>query len=183
MMGLLNLYRHETACSGVFHSRDGKGSVVDEESQLFAELYGPLRRFAAVVGPIEVDPDDLLQEAVARVLRQRRLTDLDKPGAYLRRTIVNLSSNQRRSLANRRRALARLGASVAPEADVYPSDLNELLRLPPRERAVLYLSEVEGYRYAEIGELLGCSEAAARKRAMRGRRRLYAQLAGEVADG
>ena len=65
---------------------------MDEESQLFAELYGPLRRFAAVVGPIEVDPDDLLQEAVARVLRRRRLTDLDQPGAYLRRTIVNLAS-------------------------------------------------------------------------------------------
>ena len=156
---------------------------MDEESQLFAELYGPLRRFAAVVGPIEVDPDDLLQEAVARVLRRRRLTDLDKPGAYLRRTIVNLSSNHRRSLANRRTALAKLGASVVSEGDVYPSDLNELLRLPPRERAVLYLSEVEGYRYAEIGGLLGCSVAAARKRAMRGRRRLYAQLAGEVADG
>ena len=156
---------------------------MDEESQLFAELYGPLRRFAAVVGPIEVDPDDLLQEAVARVLRRRRLTDLDQPGAYLRRTIVNLASNYRRSLASRRRALARLQTSAVPSEDVYPSDLNELLRLPPRERAVLYLSEVEGYRYAEIGGLLGCSEAAARKRAMRGRRRLYAQLTGEVADG
>ncbi|MDJ0923349.1 MAG: sigma-70 family RNA polymerase sigma factor [Acidimicrobiia bacterium] len=156
---------------------------MDDESQLFADLYGPLRRFAAVVGPIEVDPDDLLQEAVARVLRKHRLTDLDEPAAYLRRTILNLASNYRRSLGARRRALARLEVSVVPEEDVYPSDLNDLLRLPPRERAVLYLSEVEGYRYAEIGGLLGCSEAAARKRAMRGRRRLYTQLAGEVADG
>lgn len=156
---------------------------MDEESQLFAELYRPLRRFAAVVGPIEVDPDDLLQEAVARVLRRRRLTELDNPGAYLRRTIVNLASNYRRSLAYRRRALARLEASAAPSDDVYPSDLNELLRLPPKERAVLYLSEVEGFRYAEVGDLLGCSESAARKRAMRGRRRLYAQLVGEVSDG
>ncbi|MDJ0662979.1 MAG: sigma-70 family RNA polymerase sigma factor [Acidimicrobiia bacterium] len=156
---------------------------MDEESQLFAELYRPLRRFAAVVGPIEVDPDDLLQEAVARVLRRRRLTELDNPGAYLRRTMVNLASNYRRSLAYRRQAVARLEASTAAVGDVYPSDLNELLRLPPKERAVLYLSEVEGYRYAEVGDLLGCSEAAARKRAMRGRRRLYAQLVGEVADG
>ena len=158
-------------------------SQLDEESRLFAELYPPLRRFAAVVGPIEMDPDDLLQEAVARVLRRRRLTDLDEPGAYLRKTMVNLASNQRRSQARERRALGRFIASAEPVGDVYPSDLNELLGLPPRERAVLYLSEVEGYRYAEIGSLLGCSEAAARKRAMKARRHLYAQVIAEVTDG
>jgi DNA-directed RNA polymerase specialized sigma24 family protein len=48
---------------------------------------------------------------------------------------------------------------------------------------VLYLTEVEGYRYAEVGRMLGCTEAAARKRAMRGRRRLYAELTEEVARG
>jgi RNA polymerase sigma-70 factor (ECF subfamily) len=152
-------------------------SQMDEEARLFANLYGPLRRFAAVVGPVEVDPDDLLQEAVAHVLRQLRLTDLDNPGSYLRRTIVNLAANHRRSFARRRSALIRLGESSTAAYDVYPSSLTDLLRLPPRERAVLYLSEVEGYRYAEIGQLLGCSEAAARKRAMRGRRRLFAALA------
>ncbi len=156
---------------------------MDEESELFSELYGPLRRFAAVVGPIEVDPDDLLQEAVARVLRRGRLTELDNPGAYLRRTMVNLASNYRRGMSHQRKALLQLETSAGPVEDMYPSDLEELMRISPRERAVLYLSEVEGYRYAEIAGLLGCTEAAARKRAMRGRRRLYAQLAGEVADG
>lgn len=48
-----------------------------EESRLFAQLYPGLRRFAAVVGPTEVDPDDLAQEAVARVLRHHRLTELN----------------------------------------------------------------------------------------------------------
>jgi RNA polymerase sigma-70 factor (ECF subfamily) len=136
-----------------------------------------------VVGSIEVDPDDLVQEAVARVLQRHRLTDLDEPGAYLRRTILNLASNQRRSFAMRRKALARLGPGSGVTQIVYPSDLTELLRLRPQERAVLYLVEVEGYRYREVGEMLGCSEAAARKRALRARRRLYAVLAGEVADG
>jgi len=158
-------------------------SQLDEEARLFSDLYGPLRRFAAVVGPIDVDPDDLLQEAVAQLLRRRRLTELDEPGAYIRRTMVNLAANHRRRFARRRGALARFGASSASANDVYPSDLNDLLRLPPPERAVLYLCEVEGYRYAEIGRLLGCSETAARKRALRGRRRLHEALVGEVADG
>ena len=158
-------------------------SQMAEESQLFEELYQPLRRFAAVVAPNEMDPDDLLQEAVARVLRSHRLTDLDEPGPYLRRTMVNLAANQVRHFIRTRRALSRLVAGGLPGGDEYPSDLSDLMELPPRERAVLYLSEVEGYRYAEIGRMLDCSEAAARKRALRARRRLHAILVGEVANG
>ncbi|MDJ0959708.1 MAG: sigma-70 family RNA polymerase sigma factor [Acidimicrobiia bacterium] len=154
-----------------------------EESRIFEECYPALRRFAAVVGPIECDPDDLLQEAVARVLRKHRLDELDHPLAYLRRTIVNLASNERRRFAIHRRALNRMARDRRDQADEYPSDLDDLERLSAPERAVLYLSEVDGYRYAEIGRMLGCSEAAARKRAMNGRRHLYAALAEEVARG
>ena len=154
-----------------------------EESRIFAESYPALRRFAAVVGPAECDPDDLLQEAVARVLRRHRLDELDHPMAYLRRTILNLASNERRRFATRRNALRRMAADRSDRNDDYPSDLGELERLSAAERAVLYLSEVEGYRYAEIGQMLSCSEAAARKRAMNGRRRLYSTLMEEVARG
>lgn len=160
----------------------GGSSSGDEESRVFAELYPALRRFAAVVGPIELDPDDLLQEAVVRVLKRHRLDELDHPGAYLRKAILNLASNERRRFAIRRRAMASFGVDCPP-SDTYPSDLHDLLRVPAPERAVLYLTEVEGYRYAEVGLMLGCTEAAARKRAMRGRRRLYAELAEEVARG
>lgn len=151
----------------------------DQESRIFAELYPSLRRFAAVVGPIETDPDDLVQEAVTRTLRHHRLDELEQPAAYLRRAIVNLASNERRSFARRRRLLTRLANGPTTSSDDYPSDLHELRHVPPHERAALYLSEVEGYRYGEIAEALGCTEAAARKRAMRGRRRLGAALAEE----
>jgi len=156
---------------------------LDAEDRLFRDLYPSLRRFAAVVGPLEVEPDDLVQEAVVRVLRRERLTDLDHPAAYLRQTILNLASNQRRRLARQRVALTRYRVGAESPGDPYPSDLTDLARLPMEEKAVLYLSEVEGYRYAEVGQMLGCSEAAARKRALRGRRRLYAAIGGEVAHG
>ncbi|MBT8165153.1 MAG: sigma-70 family RNA polymerase sigma factor [Acidimicrobiia bacterium] len=163
-------------------ARTGTVSI-DAEAQLFRELYPSLRRFAAVVGPLEVDPDDLVQEAVARALQSRRLTELDQPGAYLRRAILNLASNQRRRFARRRAALLRVRAGADAPADSYPSDLADLSRLPAEERAVLYLTEVEGYRYREAGQLIGCSEAAARKRALRGRRRLFEAIDGEVSHG
>lgn len=154
-----------------------------EESRIFAECYPALRRFAAVVGPSECDPDDLLQEAVARVLRRHRLDELHQPMAYLRRTIINLASNERRRFAIHRNALRWLAPLQRDRTDDYPSDLGDLEHLSPAERAVLYLSEVEGYRYAEIGRMLECSEAAARKRALNGRRHLYKALTEEVASG
>ncbi len=67
-------------------------TLLDAEAELFKKLYPPLRRFAAVVTPVEVEPDDLLQEAVTRALRRGSLTELDNPGAYLRRAMVNLAS-------------------------------------------------------------------------------------------
>jgi DNA-directed RNA polymerase specialized sigma24 family protein len=151
----------------------------EAQRQLIRELYAPLRRFAAVVGPREVDPDDLVQEALYRVLRRGSLSDLDSPLAYLRATILNLASNHRRRLGRHNRALARLGSNGT--ADVaYPSDLGDLFALSPEARAVLYLSDVEGYSFSEIGAIVGCSATAARKRASRARSRLRGVLRQEV---
>jgi RNA polymerase sigma-70 factor (ECF subfamily) len=153
-----------------------------EEWRVIDELYPALRRFAAVAAPWDVEPDDLLQEALVSVLRSRRLTDLDHPGAYLRRTMLNIAAGHSRRMGRHRRAMGRYAqtepASVSPP---FPSDLTDLLRIPPRERAALYLHEVEGYRYAEIGQMLGCSEAAAKRAGSRGRRHLGDALRAEVA--
>ena len=161
------------------HVGAAEGAVGVGDDALFAAIYPGLRRFAAVTGPMEVDPDDLVQEAVARTLRRHTLSELDEPTAYLRRVILNLASNHRRGLARWRAALPRL----APEADAappdYSSDLADLLRLPPPTRAVLYLVEVEGCSYAEAAEALGTTEEAARARAMRGRRQLRLDIEGE----
>lgn len=51
-----------------------------------------------MAGSVDVEPDDLVQEALVRTLRKGPISDLDNPLAYLRTTIANLASNQRRSL-------------------------------------------------------------------------------------
>lgn len=151
---------------------------MDDESELFQELYPALRRYAAVVAPREDDPDDLVQEAVARTLRSRRLTDLDNPAAYLRSTITNLASNRRRSLGRGRRARGRLRPDDAAPAE-YPSDLADLDALSPRDRAIIYLADVEGWSGAEIASMLELSENAVRIRASRCRRVLLASMTTE----
>ena len=52
------------------------------ETSLSRELYPKLRRFAAVVGPSEVDPNDLVQEALVRVMQHQPLSSLDHPSAW-----------------------------------------------------------------------------------------------------
>lgn len=150
------------------------------DEDVFRPMYPAMRRFAAVAAPMDVEAEDLLQDALVATLRRHRLVDLDDPAAYLRKVMVNLASNHRRRDASRWRALRLLEASPPTAEQIYPSDLSELNWLSPRQRAVLYLSEVEGCPFAEIGQMMGCSEPAARMLASRARRRLRTALAGEV---
>ena len=157
---------------------DVQPAPAESEAELFARLYPALRRFAAVAGPTDLDPDDLVQEAVARALRLRPLTELDEPLAYLRRAILNLASNRRRGLARSRRSLLRIRPDDERSAE-YSSDLADLERLGPVPRALLFLVEVEGWTFAAAALHLGLSEQAARTNASRARRRLRAEIEQE----
>jgi RNA polymerase sigma-70 factor (ECF subfamily) len=146
-----------------------------DDSEIVRARYDGWRRFAAVVGPLEVEPDDLVQEALARTLRRGSLSSLDDPDRYVRVVMLRLASNTRRSLRVRR----RWRSQQRPEStsvDAYPSDLTDLARLTPEARAVLFLVEVEGWKFADVAALLGCTEEAARARAARGRRDLRVAL-------
>jgi RNA polymerase sigma-70 factor (ECF subfamily) len=152
--------------------------AAETEEELFTRLYPALRRFAAVAGATDVEPDDLVQEAVARALRIRPLTELDEPLAYLRRAILNVARNRRRGLARGRRVLNRLRPNESTTAE-YGSDLSDLDRLSPNARAVLFLVEVEGWTFAATARQIGITEEAARATASRARRRLRAELSEE----
>jgi RNA polymerase sigma factor (sigma-70 family) len=136
-----------------------------EDDELFAALYPALRRFAAVIRPVGVDPDDLVQEAVARTLARSTLSELDDAGTYLRTVIARLASNQRRDHRRRRAIVDRWVRPSDSQEDHHPSDVVEALRgLAPDVRAVLYLRIVEGLSHEEIAQVLDVSVEAARTR-------------------
>jgi DNA-directed RNA polymerase specialized sigma24 family protein len=137
-------------------------------------LYEPSRRFAAVIGRWDVDPDDLVQDAFAKVLTldPSGIRDL---GPYVRRIIANLANDQRRRAGRTQTVLHRLGDSTTT-SDSYPSDLDDLMRLQPQVRALLYLVEVEGAQIAEAAEVVGMAGSTARVALMRARRRLRSEL-------
>lgn len=59
--------------------------------------------------------------------------------------------------------------------------LAELMNLPDKLKAVIYLHYIEGYKAAEIGRMLGISLNAVKKRLQRGRECLKLSLCGERA--
>jgi RNA polymerase sigma factor (sigma-70 family) len=153
-----------------------------EDGALFAELYPSLRRFAGAIRPAGVDADDVVQEALARTLATRSLAGIEEPAAYLRTAMVRVASNLARG-ARRSDARTRRERPAAEVVDVYPSDLDDLMRTSPRARAVLFLTVIENHTYREAAEIVGCSEAAARQAASRALRTLRAEMRAETRPG
>lgn len=151
---------------------------VTGDEELFRRLYPELRRFAAVVGSCETDPDDLVQEAVVKTLRRGSLTRLDSPGGYLRRAIYTLAADSRRETARRRNAVALLARDQETNATGSP-ELTELEGIGPLDRAILYLVDIEGYKLSEVAPLVGLSHVATRSRASRARHRLRQVIQSE----
>jgi RNA polymerase sigma factor (sigma-70 family) len=169
-------------CGGGTVDEPGPGEDGAELADLLRPLYAQLRRFAAVVGPVELDPDDLVQDAIVRFLATGYWRSIDDVQAYLRRTIVNLAANERRRLGRHRSAVSRERADPSTTAS-YPSDLDDLEHIEPQSRALLYLVEVEGASVNEAAAAVGCSSVAARARLSRARRRLRQALESEALDG
>jgi RNA polymerase sigma-70 factor, ECF subfamily len=142
-------------------------------SQLVA-LYPAMRRFAACSADRDLDPDELVQEAYARVFqRWRHGPGPDDLGAYVRRTIVNLITNERRTRGRIR--ARRQDPPVENHEPDYPSELAALLdHVDPVDRALLFLVDVEGLATGDAAKLVGLTGVAARARLSRARRKLRA---------
>jgi len=127
--------------------------------------------------------EDLVQEAFARLVgRLRHLRDPNAFGAYLRRTIVNLSTSHFRHRKVERAYLERVARAPQP-----PSNPNEeldetmhdaLLRLPERQRAALVLRFYEDLSDVQTAEILRCSAGTVRSLVSRGMATLREELEG-----
>jgi DNA-directed RNA polymerase specialized sigma24 family protein len=146
---------------------------------LFASLYPGLRRFAAVVADADMDPDDLVQDALVATLARHDMAELRMPAAYLRQAILHQVSNRRRRAGRLRRLLPRLMGDTS-QTDHYPSDLTVLDDLAAVDRALVFLIDVERFTGDEAAAQLGLTAVAARKRASRARSQLRASLNGHL---
>lgn len=135
------------------------------------------------------DAEDAVQEAFLHVYRALDRFDPALPfGAWLARIVSNASLD----LVRRRRVRAteELNDAMAlPFRDPAQSDelrrrlVASLAALPARQRAVLVLHDVEGFRHAEIGEMMGMPEGTARSDLHHARAAMREALADMRSDG
>jgi RNA polymerase sigma factor (sigma-70 family) len=151
----------------------------------FERLYRRHRRdvYGAVLRDVR-DPDeaeDVTQIAFMNAFRaMRRGEEPDKPRAWLVTIARNVVRRRYQALARRPQEVALDPEVAADLADVNGPTAGEIAaairRLPPNQRAVILLREIQGRSYAEIGEALELSLAAVETLIFRARRSLSQEL-------
>jgi RNA polymerase sigma factor (sigma-70 family) len=118
-----------------------------------AELAGQVRRAALMTGSAE-EGRDLVHDAFVEVFR--RWHELDHPGPYLNRAVLNRCRDAARSRQRRGTFASRLIVENAGAWDTEPiADL--LDSLPFNQRAVIVLRFYVGLNNYEIAKALGCA--------------------------
>lgn len=169
-----------------------------EAFEALVERYGrQIYNIAYRMAGNDADAKDLTQEAFIRVFRAFRRID---PQASLERWLYRIVSNLYIDML-RRRPKVRIesldapvitpkggeisrdvpDARADPEAEVLDAQLDSdvqraLLGLSPDLRAVVALSDIEGYSYEEIGEMLRIPVGTVKSRLHRARRTLQDRL-------
>lgn len=153
------------------------GQPDDERYDAFyAGAFGRVaREIRPMLGP---DAEDIAQEALL-VARERWdvVQTLDRPEAWVRRVALRMSARR----ARRERDRANLEAAADPPRDIPAPDLDlvaALLDLPDRHAAAVRLHHLEDRPVAEVAEMLGCTEGAAKILLLRARRVLAERVIG-----
>lgn len=127
--------------------------------------------------------EDLAQEAfITAHTNWDRIGTYDKPEAWVRRVVSNLSVSRFRRVRTEARALTRLGGmrsdtTVLPELPAEAEEFwDSVRRLPKRQAQAIALFYLEDRSVADIAEILDCSANTVKVHLHKGRATLAARL-------
>lgn len=142
--------------------------------------------------------EELAQDAFTDAFRRwDHVGGLDRPGAWVRRAVVNRAASLHRHRAVEHRGLTLVDARSHGGTDQVSSDQTGELAvgrvsdpgfwaavrdLPDRQRACVALHYLDDRPVAEIAEILGCRPATVKVHLHRGRTALVRRLASEHTD-
>ena len=146
---------------------------------------GAVLRLALARTRNAADAQDVARDVFIKLLRSTtRFHDDDHLHAWLLRATHDSCVDLHRQ-AWRRRVETREDMAVVADRETWDPTIEEVVnhpvwtameRLPDKLRCALHLHYVEGYGIAEVADILGCTEAAARTRLHRVRKKLTAEL-------
>ena len=128
------------------------------------------------------EAEDCAQEAFLRAYRDwDRVGRMEWPGAWTRRTALNLAVSRWRRMSAEARAFVRLGDRTEHHDDTTdPEFWAAVRRLPERQAQVVALTYVEDLDANQVGHVLGLAPGTVRVHLTRARRAL-ADVLGETA--
>lgn len=123
--------------------------------------------------------EDLVQEAFTKAHQQwAKISQYERPGAWLRRVTINLAISRRRRIGREITALRRKAFERPPEPPAEADDevWEAVRKLPPRQRAVVALFYQEDRSTRDIAEILGCTVSTATSHLNQARKKLAVEL-------
>jgi RNA polymerase sigma-70 factor, ECF subfamily len=118
---------------------------------------------------------DIVQDCYVKLWEHKETVDPDKVKSWLFTTAYHIMINQ---IKRSRRMTAMEGSGyVEPMMMAQDFDLKELIdksldELPPVQKTVILLRDLEGYNYKEIAEMLTLSESQVKVYLFRGRQKI-----------
>lgn len=143
---------------------------------LFRRYKDPVYRLALSMTGSPADAEDVCQTVFLKLLEKRPRLELGQERAWL----LQVTANECRSLWRRlrRRPTVPLEETLELAAPQSPLLLRQIMELPAKDRAVLYLHYYEGFSTREVGEMLHLSQSAVTTRLLRARKKLKEELEG-----
>lgn len=158
-------------------------SRYDDLTAFLAVRGDAMLRIAVLLAPGREAGEDLLQEALERLLRKWHRVDGDLEG-YLRRIMYNRAVDRWRARARRPEVLGHpVEATVADHSsqlDLRLALLGALGLLTPRQRAAIVARYWEQLSEEETAAALGCSVSAVKSAAARGLRTLRGAITPDM---
>lgn len=139
--------------------------VQENENRLY-------RAALAILGDYQ-EAEDAVQDAFLRFL-EKRPRDLENPGGWLMRVLIN---GCRSRLRLHWRRVTGLPPGLAVDGPEQKEELTELFSLPTNERVAVHLFYYEGYSTEEIARLTGVRPGTVRARLSKARAHLRVLLA------
>jgi RNA polymerase sigma factor (sigma-70 family) len=157
-------------------------SVVDFDTMFSVEYPCVLRTVSLICHDFQL-AQDVTQDAFVELLRHwERVSDHDRPGAWVRRVAIRKLMRVRHREVRRRdaeRAFEPLRTAEPADVDV----LRALRQVPTRQRTALVLYYFEDMPIHDVAEVLGCSASTAAVHVHRGRARMGSVLEEVAHDG